>query len=261
MKAQYMNSSSGIPGAQTLRRGLAILQLLAERHLDGLRIADVAELAGLERATAHRLLSSLVEEQFAEREPSSKRYRLGIEAMRVGLASLNRAPLVDAVRPVMQRISRATGDTTFLLVRQGDYSVCLHREEGPYPVRVFTTEVGSVRPLGIGAAGVALLSMLGDEAINAHLQRNAAAFKRANVDPPNVLRAVARTRRQGFSETVGEITDGVCGVGAVIPMVHGNFAAVSVGAIESRLGPARRAEVGRMLLTRLAEGAAQVSAR
>jgi DNA-binding IclR family transcriptional regulator len=254
-----MNTSSGIPGAQTLRRGLSILGLLAEHHLDGLRIADVAERTGLERATTHRLLTSLVEEQFAERDASSKRYRLGMEAMRLGLASLQRAPHVDAFRPVMQRISRITGDTTFLLVRQGDYAVCLHREEGPYPVRVFTTEVGAVRPLGIGAAGIALLAALPDEAIDVHLKRHAVAFKRAELDPPKVLRSVARTRRQGFSETTGEITQGVCGVGAVIPTGNGGFAAVSVGAIESRLGQSRRAEVGRMLVERLAEGAAQVS--
>lgn len=249
---QHVSVSSGIPGAQTLRRGLSVLKALAQHHEDGMRVTDMAAVTGLERATAHRLLATLVEEGFAERDPSGKRYRLGLEAMQLGLSSLRRAPLVDVYRPVMQRLSRASGDTTFLLVRQGDYAVCLHREEGPYPVRVFTTEIGSVRPLGIGAAGLALLATLPDEAVVAHIERHAQAFRRAGMDHAHVQRAVALTRRQGFAETVGEITEGVCGIGAAIPSRGGVFAAVSIGAIQSRMGAARRQELGRQLQQALA---------
>lgn len=247
-----MNTPGTTGGAQTLRRGLALLRLLGQHHEEGLRATEVAQATGLERATAHRLLATLVEEGFAERDPQTRRVRLGLEALRLGLTSLRRSPLIDACRPVMQRISRLSGDTTFLIVRQGDHSVCMHREEGPYPVRVFTTEVGSALPMGIGAGGLALLSTLPDEEVQAYLTRHAAAFRRAGLMPAQILRAVARTRSQGFAETRGEITEGVCGVGAVIPSRNGPFAAVSIGAIESRLGASRRQELGRQLREALA---------
>lgn len=253
-----MDTPAGISGAQTLRRGLAILRLLADHQEQGLRASEVAALAGLERATAHRLLSSLVEEHFAERDPASKQYRLGLEAMRMGMASLKRAPLIDALRPVMQKISRLSGDTSFLIVRQGDWSVCLHREEGPYPVRVFTTEVGSVRPLGVGTGGLALLAAQDDATIAAHLQRNEAALRKFGHERSSLLRAVARTRSKGYAETVSELTEGVCGLGAVIPSSKGVFAAVSIGAIQSRLGPERRAELGKLLREALADAASQL---
>lgn len=254
-----MDTATGIPGAQTLRRGLAILRLLAEHHEEGLRISDIATRAGLERATAHRLLSSLVEENFAERDAASKHYRLGMESMRLGLASLKRAPLIDAYRPVMQKIARLSGDTTFLLVRQGDWSVCLHREEGPFPVRVFTTEVGSVRPLGVGAAGLALLAAQPDEVVDAHIERHAAALNKYGRDGTRLRQAVARTRRLGYSEIVSELTEGVCGIGAIIPNAKGVFAAVSIGAIQSRLGPARRAELGPQLRDALVDAAGRAT--
>lgn len=247
-----MDVSSGIPGAQTLRRGLTLLRLLASHHEEGLRVSEVAQLAGLERATTHRLLTSLVAERFAERDPLTKQYRLGLEAMRLGLASLKRAPLIDAYRPVMQRMARLSGDTVFLLVRQGDWSVCLHREEGPFPVRVFSTEVGSVRPLGVGAAGLALLATLDDASLADYLERHAATLKKYGHDRERLMTAVSRTRRLGYSETMNEFTEGVFGIGAVIPSPKGVFAAVSIGAIRSRLGPARRAELGPQLRDALA---------
>lgn len=248
-----MNTPAGATGgAQTLRRGLALLRLLGQHHEQGLRATEVAQASGLERATAHRLLATLVEEGFAERDPETRRLRLGLESLRLGLTSLRRSPLIDTCKPVMRRISRLSGDTTFLIVRQGDHSVCMHREEGPYPVRVFTTVVGSALPMGLGAGGLALLATLDDEEVHAYMERHAAAFRRAGLLPAQVLRAVARTRTQGFSEVRGEITEGICGVGAVIPSRNGPFAAVSIGAIESRLSPARRQELGRQLCAALA---------
>jgi len=52
-----------------------------------------------------------------------------------------------------------SGDTVFLVIRQGDYCLCLHREEGHFPVKVFTTDVGGRRLLGLGAGGLALIAL------------------------------------------------------------------------------------------------------
>jgi DNA-binding IclR family transcriptional regulator len=242
-------------GAQSLRRALDVLRLLASHHEKGLRTNDVIEQSGLERSTAHRLLSCLVEEQFAERDPATRRYRLGMESMRLGFASLRRAPVVDTYRPVLQRLARLSEDTVFLVVRQGDYGVCLHREEGSFPVRIFTVDVGIARPLGIGAAGMALLAALPDEEIAGIRDRHSAAFEEAGVSSQALARMVERTRRLGYSETIDLITPGVAGVGAVIPSRGRPFGAVSFGSISSRLDPRRRAQLGPELVAALAAGA------
>lgn len=242
-----MDITTGIPGAQTLRRGLSILRLLAENQEQGLRIADVIAMTGFERATVHRLLTSLVEEHFAERDLDGKLYRLGMEAMRLGMASMKRAPLIGSYRPVMQRIARLSGDTVFLLVRQGDWTMCMHREEGPYPVRVFSTEVGSVRPLGVGAAGIALLAAQSDDAISGYLKRNTAVLHKYGHAAAQLRQTVAQVRKLGYSETINELTEGICGVGASIPIAQGTFAAVSIGTIASRMGVERRAKLGEIL--------------
>ena len=67
------NSPSTTAGAQSLRRALKLLRLLAEHHEDGIRLPEVMAASGLERSTAHRLLSCLVEERFAERDATGRR--------------------------------------------------------------------------------------------------------------------------------------------------------------------------------------------
>lgn len=65
----------------------------------------------------------------------------------------------------MQRLARRTDDTVFLVVRSGDYGHCLHCEEGSYPVKALVLQVGGMRILGIGSAGVTLLSALPDDEV------------------------------------------------------------------------------------------------
>jgi DNA-binding IclR family transcriptional regulator len=240
------------PGAQNMRRALQILRVLGRQHVDGMTANEVMEATKLERSTTHRLLTCLVEEQFADREPGTRRYRLGLDAMQLGFASLGRAPLVAMYEGRLQRLARISEDTAFLLVRQGDYTVCLRREDGAFPIKIFSTRVGDIRPLGIGVGGMALLATLDDEEIERIRSQHAQAFEAAGLNKGLVAKVVARTRKTGYSEMLDSVTQGVGGVGAVIPDATGRpFAAISIASIEPRMTPARRAELGGLLVTLL----------
>lgn len=239
------------PGAQSLRRSLAVLRLLAEHHETGLGVSDVVAMAGLERSTAHRMMAVLAEEHFAERDERTRRYRLGLEAMRLGFASLKRAPLVANYQAIVQRLARMSEDTVFLLARQGDYTVCLLRLDGRAPSRIFSTNVGDIRPIGIGVGGMAMLATVPDEEVERIYQRHAPAFQAAGLGREAMARNVAKTRRLGYCEMADTVTSNVAGVGAVIPHQGSAFAAVSIASTKSRLSVARRAELGQLLLRTL----------
>lgn len=243
-----MGTIEKISGTQSLRRGLDILRILAGDHSRGLRMGDVIERSGLERSTAHRLLTCLCEEQFAERDPATRRYHLGLASMQLGFDTAQRLPLVDTYRLLMQRIARVCGDTVFLIARQGDSAICLHREEGSFPVRITTTIVGSVRPLGIGAGGTAILAQLDESDVERIHAAHRTAFDAAHLPLATLQRTVTQTRRRGFSETINAITSGITAVGMAIP--NGGelpFAALSIGAISPRMNTQRRGELGHLL--------------
>ncbi|MFC5607910.1 IclR family transcriptional regulator [Variovorax soli] len=242
-------------GAQSLRRSLQLLRLLAERHEDGIKLTEVMEVSGLERSTAHRLLSCLAEERFAERDPATKAYRLGVDAMQLGFASMRRVPLVDSCRPLMQKLARMSGDTVFLVIRQGDYCLCLHREEGHFPVKVFTTDVGGRRLLGLGAGGLALMAALSDAEIERIHERHVDEYAQAGFTRERLRQAVRRTRAAGHADIVDTLTVGVSGVGCTFAASASTLAAISFGAISPRLPPARKKELARLLMAEIARDA------
>ena len=243
-----MNTQSGSTGGtQSMRRALGLLRILARHQEDGIDLQGVMRESGLERSTAHRLLSSLLEEQFAERDHDAKRYRLGVDAMQLGFAALRRAPLIDTLRPFAQKLARLSGDTVFLVVRQGDYALCLLREAGSFPVKVFTIDEGERRLLGIGAGGLALMAVLSDSEIETVYARHEGLYTQAGVSLPALMKAVRNTRKTGYSEIVDSITTGVSGVGVAFAVSALTSVAFSFGAISSRLDAGRRTEMGSLL--------------
>lgn len=237
-----------IDGAQSVRRALGLLKQLAGQHEAGMRLSELVVTSGLVRSTAHRLLTCLTEEGFVEKDSSGKRYRLGIQAMQLGFAVMHRMPLLEKFRPVMQKLARVSGDTVFLVVRRGDEVLCLHRETGSFPVKVFTIDVGERRLIGIGAGGLAMLAGLEDEEIRQIYARNKAAYVQAGIDEAPLWKGIRATRRDGYSETINAITFGVIGVGAAIPVGVGMQAALSFGAIATRMDLGRRKELSKILL-------------
>lgn len=242
-----MEVASLTPGTQALRRGLELLRVLGQHQHTGLRLSDVTRLTGLERSTAHRLLSCLVEEEFAERNALSKRYRLGMDAMHLGSAAVRKLPLVDRFRPMMQRLARVSGNTVFLVVRDGDEAVCLHREAGPLPIKVFTIDVGARRLLGIGAGGLAMLSQLDDAEIGDIHARHRAAYGTLGLDQFSLMRAVRDCRARTHSLIVDITAPGVVGIGAALPASVRVQAAMSIGTTTMGFTTARRTELAALL--------------
>jgi DNA-binding IclR family transcriptional regulator len=95
---------------------------------EALRLADVAAATGLNKATVLRLLESLADEGFVERDEDSKRYRLGEHALLRGLASPGRAHLRDRARPWLMRLATLCGDTVLLarVTARGVHELGLH---------------------------------------------------------------------------------------------------------------------------------------
>ncbi|OOG50535.1 IclR family transcriptional regulator [Polaromonas sp. C04] len=236
-----------IAGSQSASKVLALLKQVGFHHEKGVRLKELIELTGQDRSTAHRLLACLVDEGFVERAAPAKVYRLGIEAMQLGLVSAGMVPVVDRFRPVMKKIARQTGDTVFLIVRSGDYALCLHREEGAYPIKVFVVEPGTRRPLGTSSVGVGILAGLPDAEIVAIHARQAREYERRGMPLEKLRRIVRETRKNGFSGMTDFGPEGAGGVGCAFRLSSNSYAGISIAAISSRMPAQRKRELGTLL--------------
>ena len=243
----------GVKGAQSAFRALSLLRVISRAHPQGIGIGELAATAGLDRATAYRLVSSLVAFELVERD-TARVYRLGVEAMQLGLAAMRSAPLVERLRPLMQRLARRTEDTVFLVVRSGDYGHCLHCEEGAYPVKAMVLQVGGMRVLGIGSAGMTLLSTFDDSQISALYQRHENEFRLRGSSLKEVRRLAHQTQRQGYADTDSLVTEGVSGVGMRFEFSGDSHAAISVASIRDRMKADRKAWIANVISEELKTG-------
>lgn len=232
-------------GAQSVRRTVLLLRLIAASGRDGCRLVDLAEQAGLERPTVHRILKCLIGEGMVAQIPASRHYCLGQLAFELGLAAVPRLDLRQICQDALLRIAERTGDTVFLSVRSGYDSVCLDRKEGAFPIRTLTLDVGMRRPLGIGAGGLALLMPLADGEIAAILTANAGRMPAyANLDAAAVTAMIGRARTLGYVLNDRQITPGAMSVALPVTNPYGPpFAAISIGAINGRMAPERQREL------------------
>lgn len=238
-------------GAQSAGKVLTLLRLVGVHNADGLRLTDLITLSGYDRSTTHRLLVCLADEGFVECIPGSKRYRLGLESTQLGLMAANTASVTDLFQPLMKRLARKIGDTVFLMVRSGDYALCLTREEGSFPVKIFLVEPGMRRLLGLSTVGVSMLAALSDTEVSNIYKRNSAEYGRHRVTLESLSKLVKNCRDAGFAEQSFFMKE-VYGVGysvKISPTVH---AGVSIASINSRMTTSRRQEIGQSLKEELA---------
>ncbi len=235
----------GAPGTQTIQRASLLMRLLASRSRGGLRLADVVQNSGLEHPTAHRILKGLMAEGLVVQDAASRRYLLGPLVYELGLAAAPQFSLPDICRPSLERIAEKTGDTVFLTARSGNDSVCIDRREGSFPIKTFTLDVGARRPLGAGAGGLALLMLLPEQAVEEIVRANAARFgSYNNLNVPLLLKALRRSRELGYALNDIHNTTGATTLSLPIVNRYGDpFAAISIGAISSRMTAERQTEL------------------
>jgi DNA-binding IclR family transcriptional regulator len=126
----------------------------------------------------------------------------------------------------------------------------VHREEGPYPIRVHALHAGDRHPLGVGAGGLALLAALPDEDVEEVLAANADILtdKYPPFSPSAFRGLVQDTRTSGYALNPGMLLPDSRAIGVSIYRSDGRpVGALSIAATESRLYTERQPEIASLL--------------
>lgn len=238
-------------GAQTLRRGLSILKLLARyQATGGLGVSEIARKLDLNKATTVRLTRTLMDEQFVAQDSATRHYQLGPESFAVGLAAEPNYALQRTAAPHLRALALETGDWVFFTVRHGLEAICLSRESGDVPYPQASLRVGDRHPLGLGAGGLAILAALPEGEAETVLTVNAPAIveRYAHMTIDVVRQMLRETREQGYAFIPGILAPGYWGIGVPVMRPDGQpIAAVVLIAVANRLSDARQGVIAARL--------------
>lgn len=187
-----------VSGVGVLDKSVAVLDAVAA--LGAASLADLVAATGSSRSTAHRLAGALEVHGLLARDGEG-RYVLGRRLAQLGRAAASDAHLVEAARPVLDRLRSATGESAQLYVRVGDERVCLLSLESAHELRTIVPE-GAHLALGIGSAGRILAAWDGTERWVASVEERAPGV--ASVSAPVVV-AGELVAAVGISGPVGRL--------------------------------------------------------
>lgn len=237
-------------GTQSVHRAVTILMEIASRNMRGLRVYEIAALMGLERPTAHRIVKGLLAQNMLTQDPETKAYKLGPLVYELGLAASPHFTLRETCQSTLKRLAEKTGDSVFLVVRSGFDTVCLDRIEGSYPITTRTLDIGSRRPLGVGAGSLAILIALPEDEIERVIEVNSQRFPAfGNLTPQRLRNAIRVSRAAGYAVNNQDVLDNVGAIGVALRSRRGSaYIAISIAGIASRFTGTRREEIAQLLV-------------
>ena len=229
-----------------IQKVCAILRVLAQRS--PLRLTDIADTTSLNKATALRILNSLIEEGFVSRVTGAKTYELGQEARVMAVGARRSVDIAELAQPSLLRLSERSADTALLSVRSGVEALYLARSVGSHPLQPNYLQIGSRRPLGVGAGALALLVWLPDAEIEAVIEVIVPRLAKSPRITPKFLRErIAAARKAGHTVLIDAAFHGMGGVGVPVRDDAGEVvAALSIGAASDRIRR-RESELADML--------------
>lgn len=249
VESDLATPSQNASPTQSLDRAMALLDVVVSRAIQGASLGELAIATGLTKATAHRLLMGLRNAGMVDYQTSARLYFPAFKLFRMGQAAGARFAIIRVAHPSLVRLAEATGDTVYLTVRNGDYVICVAREQGEFPIKILTLDIGDARPLGLGSNGIIQLAAMSDEECERVLTRNQSELAaHENFDVISVRNYVARARENGYALNEGYMLPEMAAVAVGIRDPNGAvIASISVAAITSRLQPPRRDSIVQQL--------------
>jgi len=186
------------------------------RSRDPVGVREVSRDLGLAVASTHRILRALCRERLAVQVGERGLYSSGARLAELAANLGNAEDVVPRAMPLLRAAAAGSGESALLMVAQRHESVCLASVESEQFLRV-VFPVGWRGPLYRGATGRVLLAYQPPEVIEAVIargRREPAARRLA--DSAELLRSLARIRRQGHCVSHGERQEGWTSVAAPV---------------------------------------------
>lgn len=251
-------------GVGLLNKALQIFDLF-QNETPSFSQGEIAKTTGMPKSTVNRLVKFLTDKKYLSLLEGRNRYSLGPAVIDLGVRASSLFDMRGACRPVLQRLSKKTGETVLLtsILSSGDAVRCVDQIESTIEgLRVFE-QIGSIFPLHAGASPKAVLAVLEEDEQEKYLTGRLASITENTIIDINKLRNELReTRQKGFCISNGETYDGVVGIAAAFLWSSGSPAGSLAVALPSQRASSQNVEfIGNLIIEGCAELNAIMSSR
>jgi DNA-binding IclR family transcriptional regulator len=242
-------------------RCLTIIELLAD-GAGAMPLGEIARRLTLPKSGAHRLLATLVDLGWAEKDPQTSFYRLTMRLAVLGQQFYVATGIPDICQPILDRFAQQCHEFARLAVVDGHSLVWVAHAQGASGGLVYQPSLMSnTVPLFATATGKAWLATLSTDQAMHYIMKNG-GLKDADRYGPNVVRSIEAllrelkaTARRGYGLAFSEAEFGVSAVAAAIRAGEAGPAlgTVSIAGPSARMTEKRAHELAPVVLRTAAE--------
>jgi IclR family transcriptional regulator, KDG regulon repressor len=180
------------------------------------KVTDISTELGLNKSTVSRTLATLASEGFVDKDPETKKYRLGLSILTLsGILNSN----IDVYResqPILNRLVEQIGETAHISIFDQLEVVYLQKVECSHPVR-FLTHVGKRNPAYCTSSGKVLMAYASNYVVDKIIENGLKQFTKNTITDPNQLREhLMQVRKDGYAYSIEEFSQGVITIAAPI---------------------------------------------
>lgn len=238
---------------QSLARGIRLLDIIASADR-AYSITELAAVIDVDKSSASRLVKTLVNYDYLQREPGSRRYVLGKRLHRISWELFNRYPVREKAKPYLYRLVRETGECSHTAVFSEGKALMIDDVEAEASLRV-VGGVGRMLYLHCTAVGKGLLAF-GDYPFPDHLP---AQTSYTLTDPDGLAANLEQIRRQGYALDDEETDMGIrCIAAPVYDYMGSTIATIGISGPTPRVTPDRVQPLAEMVMQVAAELSAEL---
>lgn len=197
IKPQTKNESSASAGS--LNRAVILLTAIARGSSKGSLLTELVARTGLPRPTIHRVLDTLIELGWVERDPQTQRFNLGPDLAALGYSAISRQPIERIAATELSALADQLGQVVYLGIRSSLDMVCIGRYESESQIQVGKGRVGLRGPFGMSPICLAMFSCLPPGEVQAIIAANMSRYHRIEgFDEQGFRLAVSNAMRNGY---------------------------------------------------------------
>ena len=195
-------------------KAVEILFLFTEKY--EMSLTEITERLGMGKSSAYKYLNTLEQLKLIERDPVTKKYRLGIRVLELSRAVLENLELRRVARPYLEELARKCNETVHLMVERDGEGIYIDKIDSPRAIRMYS-QIGKRLPLHTGAVGKVLLAYMPEERINEIISKPLIKFTENTItDPEKLKEELRKIRERGYAIDNEEVEIGLKCVGAPI---------------------------------------------
>lgn len=219
-----------------------------------LTMTQIADQVGIHKSTAHRLLATLENKRFIQRDQDTGIYRLGIRLLQMAYLTMEQNDLRRLAVPFMHRLCDMYEENIDLTVLDDTDVVFINILEGPHRIKL-AAAIGQRLPAFATASGKAILGFMPEKQVRRILDRGTPQLTPHTLNSVDELSNNLDTVRElGFAISEQELEEQINAVAApIFDQEHHPIASIAVAGPAYRLTRERMMEIGPILVTTASE--------